>query len=173
MDKEQAFQGLSDVAIARQKTSELRNYRGMGSIVSAWGIVWLFGFGAQATFPSVATLVWAVGWLGALAWTFTRPPKPQDFRALATWSVVVSTIILILVVTRADQTTAAMILGLALSAAYAILGIWLGKRFLLLAAVVLMSASVGWWLLPQWLYLALALGGGVALFVGGVWLRRP
>jgi len=173
MDKEQAFQGLSDVAIARQKTSELRNYRGMGSIVSVWGIVWLFGFGAQATFPSVAPLVWAVGWLGALAWTFTRPPKPQDFRALATWSVVVSTIILILVVTRADQTTAAMIFGLALSAAYAILGIWLGKRFLLLAGVVLMSASVGWWLLPQWLYLALALGGGVALFVGGVWLRRP
>jgi hypothetical protein len=66
-----------------------------------------------------------------------------------------------------------MIFSLSLSAAYAILGIWSGKRFFLLGAVVLMSASVGWWVVPQWLFLALALGGGVALFVGGIWLRRP
>jgi hypothetical protein len=173
MDEEQAFQGLNDVAKARQKTAELRSYRGMGSIVSAWGIVWLVGFGAQATFPSIAPLVWAAGWLGALAWTFTRQPKPHDLRALATLSVVVGTIILILMVTRADPTTAAMIFGLALSAAYAILGIWLGKRFLLLATLVLVSACLGWWFVPQFLFLALALGGGGALILGGVWLRQP
>ena len=63
MDKEQAFQGLNDVALARQKTAELRTYRGMGAIVSAWGIVWLLGFSAQATFPNIAPLVWAAGWL--------------------------------------------------------------------------------------------------------------
>lgn len=173
MDKEQAFQGLNDVALARQKTAELRTYRGMGAIVSAWGIVWLLGFSAQATFPYIAPLVWAAGWLCALAWTFTRPPKPQDLRDLATWSVVVCAIILILMVTRADQTIAAMIFALALSAAYAILGIWLGKRFLLLATLVLVSACLGWWLVPQFLFLALALGGGGALILGGIWLRQP
>jgi hypothetical protein len=173
MDKEHALEILNDVAIARQKTSELRNYRGMGSIISAWGVVWLLGFGAQSNFPAAAPYVWIVGWLGALVWTFTRPPKPEDLRALTTWVVAVLCICLILVVTKANQTTAAMIFGLALSAAYAILGVWSGKRFLVLAALVLSSACVGWWLVPQWLYLALALGGGVALILGGVWIRRP
>ena len=173
MDKEHALEILNDVAKARQKTSELRNYRGMGSIISAWGVVWLLGFGAQSIFPAAAPHVWIVGWLGALVWTFTRPPKPEDFRALATWVVAVLCICLILVVTKANQTTAAMIFGLALSAAYAILGVWSGKRFLVLAVLALSSACVGWWLVPQWLYLALALGGGVALILGGVWIRRP
>lgn len=172
MDNEQAIESLSDVARVRQKTSELRNYRGMGSIISAWGVVWLLGFGAQATFPAAAPFVWIVGWLGALVWTFTRPPKREDFRPLATWVVAVLCVCLVLVVTKATHTTAALIFGLALSATYAILGIWSGKRFLLLAAVVLSSVCIGWWL-PHWLYLALALGGGVALIVGGVWVRRP
>lgn len=173
MDKKQALQSLNDVAIARQKTSELRNYRGMGSIISAWGVVWLLGFGAQSILPAAAPYVWIVGWLGALVWTFTRPAKPGDFRALATWMVAILCICLILVVTKANQTTAAMIFGLALSTAYAILGIWSGKRFFVLAALAMISVCVGWWLVPQWLYLALALGGGVALILGGVWIRRP
>lgn len=173
MDKEQALESLNDVARVRQRTSELRNYRGMGSIVSAWGVVWLLGFGAQATFPAAAPYVWATGWLGAFTWILTRPPKPEDFRTLATWGVSVLFIVLVLVVAKANQTAAAMIFGLALSAAYAILGIWLGKRFFLLAAFVLVSAGLGWWLVPQWLFHALALGGGGALFLGGLWLRRP
>jgi hypothetical protein len=173
MDKKHAFEGLSDVEMARQKTAELRFYRGMGSIVCAWGVVWLFGFGAQSIYPSLAPMVWAAGWLGALAWTFTRPPKSHDIRALATWGVAVICLILILVVTRADQTTAAKIFGLALSAAYAVLGIWFGTRFLALAAVVLVSAGLGWWFVPQWLFFTLALGGGAALILGGLWLRRP
>ncbi len=173
MDKKQALEILNDVATARQRTSELRNYRGMGSIISAWGVVWLLGFGAQSIFPVAAPFIWIAGWLGALVWTFTRPPKPEDFRALSTWVVAILCVGLVLVVTKANQTTAAMIFGLALSAAYAILGIWSGKRFLLLAALVLISVCVGWWLVPQWLYLALALGGGGALILGGVWIRRP
>ena len=173
MDKQSALESLNDVAMARLKTAELRNYRGMGSIVSVWGLVWFLGFGAQAILPTASPWVWGVGWLGALAWTFTKPAKLHDFRALATWSVVTACLILILVVTRADQNTAAMIFALALAASYAILGIWLGNRFLALAAIVLGSASCGWWLLPHLLNLILALGGGGALILGGIWLRRP
>jgi hypothetical protein len=173
MDKQRALESLNDVAMARQKTSELRNYRGMGSIVSAWGVVWLLGFGAEGILPSASAWVWGVGWLGALAWTFTRPTKPHDFRALATWCVVTICLILISVVTRADQNTAAMIFASALAASYAILGIWLGNRFLALAAIVLGTASCGWWLLPHFLSLIFALGGGGALILGGIWLRRP
>ncbi len=173
MDQQAARESLNDISVTRRRVEELRNYRDTGSIVSAWGLVWLTGFGAQQFVPSTAPMVWLVGWVAALGWTFTRPRKAHDAKAFVTWLVTLAFILLLLVVIKADQRIAAMVTGLVLSAAYAVMGLWAGKRFLALAVIVLISACTGWWLLPQWLFLLLAVGGGFALLIGGFWLRRP
>lgn len=173
MDHDLARDGLRTIANARRKTAELRAYRDTGSVVTAWGVVWIVGYAAQQFLPGAAPLVWLAGWAGAIGWTATRPRSRGDMRALATWLVALAFVFTLLLVVRADVRTAAMVFGLVVAASYFALGIWAGARFAVLGAVVLLSACVGWWLTPQWLYLALALGGGLALVLGGLWLRRP
>lgn len=173
MDRNLAQDSLRSVAAARRTTSELRAYREAGSVVAAWGLVWSAGYGTQQFAPSAASLVWMAGWVCAIAWMATRPRAHDDIRALATWIVMVAFVFAVLTVVRADTRTAAMVFGLVVAAGYIALGIWAGSRFAVLGAAVLLAACLGWWMVPQWLYLTLALGGGVALVVGGMWLQRP
>ncbi len=173
MDDQKARESLDWIKVARRQTSELRNYRESGSIVTAWGFVWLTGFGGQQFIPAIAHWLWLIGWALALIWTATRPRRAYDNHALATWIVAVGFVLLLLLVIRADTRTAAMVFGMVLAASYAVIGIWAGRRFAFLAAIVLIISCLGWWLFPQWLFGLLAIGGGGALIVGGIWLRRP
>ena len=173
MERRQAEKALYTIAEVRQRTGELRVYRASGSIVIAWGLVWLCGFGALQFFPRFAGIVWILGWIAAIGWTFTRPSGPGQGRALASWVLAVAFVGILLAALRADMPTAAMVAGLTLGAAYAALGIWGGRRFLALAAVVTVSTIIGWWIVPGWLNGLLAIGGGGALVAGGAWLLRP
>ena len=173
MDHHQARDSLRTIDTVRRQTFELRQYRHVGSIVVAWGLVWLAGFGALQFIPAVAGWVWPLGWVMALGWTATRPRREGDSRTLASWLVALGLIALLLLVVRADMPTAAMVFGLVLVASYLVMGIWAGRRFALLGALVLAAAAYGWWLVPEWFYAALAMGGGAALILGGLWLQRP
>jgi len=173
MDTRQAQEGLASITNARRKTIELRHYRQAGSIVTAWGLVWLSGYAAQQFVPNLAPWVWVICWAAALGWTLTRPRSEYDAQSLATWAVAAVFISLLIFVVKADLRTIAMLNGLVLSASYAVIGIWAGKRFALLAALALLTSATGWWLVPQWFFVILAVGGGGTLLVGGLWLRRP
>lgn len=173
MNHQQAQESLASITSARRRAFELRNYRQGGSTVTAWGFVWLSGYGAQQFIPHIAPWIWLMGWVAALIWTLTRPRTEYDVQALATWGVVLAFIGLLLLVIGADARIAAMVFGLVLAASYAVLGIWAGKRFAPLGALALLTSCIGWWLVPQWFFMAMALGGGGALIVGGLWLRRP
>ena len=102
----------------------------------------------------------------------TRPRRPHDGKALATWLTLIGYVGLLLVILGPDEETLSLILALVLSASYAVMGVWIGKRFFVLAAVVFIAICLGWWWTPDWLYMALAIGGGGALIVGGIWLAR-
>lgn len=173
MDFTQARQDLASIENARQMTGELRNYRHAGSTITAWGFVWLVGYGAQQFVPGFAGGIWLIGWVAALAWTATRPRTKYDAKASATWCVALAFILMLLWVIEADSRTAAVVFGLVLSAGYVMLGIWAGKRFALLGVIALFASCIGWWLVPQWLFSALALGGGFTLILGGFWVGRP
>lgn len=173
MDTHDALQSLNSVSDARRAAHRLRHYGDASSILIAWGLAWLFGFGAQQMIPDLAHIVWTVAWIGALGWSVTRPRKAYDGRAMASWTVAILFIAITIVVTGADLRLAAMLFALALAASYAAIGIWTGIRFLLLGCAVLLAACAGWWLFPQALFAILAIGGGGALIFGGLWLRRP
>lgn len=173
MDHGQARDSLRTIATAQRQAFELRHYRGAGSIVVAWGLVWLIGFGTLQFAPALAHWAWPLGWILALAWTATRPRREGDGRTLASWLVALGFVTLLLLVIEADMRTAAMVFGLVLAASYLAIGIWAGRRFGILGALVLAAGATGWWLMPDWLFASLALGGGGALVLGGLWLQRP
>lgn len=173
MDHQQAQESLASITSARRKAIELRNYRQAGSTVTAWGLVWLSGYSAQQFVPYAAPWIWLIGWVVALIWTLTRPRTTYDVQVLATWGVALAFMGLLMFAIQADARITAMLFGLVLAASYAVLGIWAGKRFASLGALALFTSCIGWWLVPQWLFIVLALGGGGALIAGGLWLRRP
>ena len=173
MDIQEAQSSIQEISSAKRKAAELINYRDSGSVISVWGVIWLTGFTVQQFYPSLASLVWAIGWVGAIGWTMTRPKRPGDGKAMITWFIVVAYITLLLIIISADARTISVIFAVVLSASYAVMGVWLGKRFFLLAGIVAMTICLGWWWVSDWLYAVLAFGGGGALIAGGLWLKQP
>jgi hypothetical protein len=173
VDEKEARGALAQVMQARRRAFELRNYRLGSSVVSIWGVAWLVGFASSQFAPQASAWVWLACWMGALAWMVTRPRSPHDLPALATWAVGIAFVFLLLLMIRADLRTAGVISTLVIAASYSVLGIWAGRRFAVLGAIVTLSACIGWWLVPQFLFLLLGIGGGGALLLGGLWLRQP
>ena len=173
MNKVEAKDALDAIQHARQRTSVLIGYRVIGSVVAAWGMAWLVGFSAMQFVPQSAHWIWGLCWIAALGWTVTRPRAPNDSRVLATWAVAVFYVVLITAIVGANVREASVIIALAVAGGYAIVGLWAGWRFACLGALVTVSAVVGWWYFPQLLFLSLGLGGGTALLLGRLWLKRP
>lgn len=173
MKEAEAKDALDAIQHARQQTSELMGYQVSGSVVAAWGVAWIIGFSAMQFAPQSAQWVWGLCWIAALGWTATRPRAPNDTRVLATWAVAVCCVGLITAMVEADFREASVIIAIAVASGYTIAGLWAGWRFAFLGGLVMVSAAVGWWFLPEFLFLSLGLGGGTALLLGGLWLKRP
>jgi hypothetical protein len=173
MNETEAKDALDAIQHARRQTSELIGYQISGSVVTAWGIAWVIGFSAMQFVPMTAHWIWGLCWIAALGWTLSRPRAPNDSRVLATWAIAVCYIGLITAMVGEDVREASVIIALAVAGGYAIVGLWAGWRFAFLGMLVTVSAVVGWWFLPELLYLSLGLGGGAALLLGGLWLKRP
>jgi FtsH-binding integral membrane protein len=173
MKETEAKYALDAIQHARQQTSELMGYQVSGSVVAAWGVAWIIGFTAMQFVPQSAPWVWVLCWIAALGWTATRPRAPNDTRVLATWAVAVCYVGLITAMVEADFREASVVIAIAVASGYTIAGLWAGWRFAFLGGLVMVSAAVGWWFLPEFLFLSLGLGGGTALLLGGLWLKRP
>jgi hypothetical protein len=173
MKETEAKDALDAIQHARQQTSELMGYQVSGSVVAAWGVAWIIGFSAMQFAPQSAAWVWSLCWIAALGWTATRPRAPNDTRVLATWAVAVCNVGLITAMFEADVREVSVTIAIAVASGYTIAGLWAGWRFAFLGGLVMVSATVGWWLLPEFLFLSLGLGGGTALLLGGLWLKRP
>jgi FtsH-binding integral membrane protein len=173
MNEIDAKDALDAIQHARRQTSELIGYQVGGSVVAAWGMAWVAGFSAMQFVPESSHWIWGLCWVAALGWTASRPRAPNDSRVLATWAVAVCYVGLITVIVGADVREASVIIALAVAGGYAIAGIWAGWRFACLGGLITVSAIVGWWFFPKLLFLSLGLGGGTALLLGGLWLKRP
>ena len=173
MNETEAKDALDAIQHARQQTSKLMGYQVSGSVVAAWGIAWVIGFSAMQFIPQSAPWIWGLCWIAALGWTATRPRAPNDTRVLATWAMAVCYVGLITAMVEADVREASVIIAIAVASGYAITGLWAGLRFAFLGGLVTVSTAVGWWFRPELLFLSLGLGGGTALLLGGLWLKRP
>jgi len=61
---------------------------------------------------------------------------------------------------------------LVVAASYAVMGLWLGLRFTMAGAVLAVLTLGGFFLLPAHFQLWMAVVGGAALILAGLWLRR-
>ena len=140
-----------------------------------WGLVWLICNWATWLGGPRWHLAWPVGVAIATVFTLVRAragPR-RRWRGLATVSVIVAYALLTGLITGIhDSLTANAMVSLLVAASYVGLGIWTGARFAWIGLGLAAMICAGWFLDRAHLELWLAIGGGGALIVTGLWLRR-
>lgn len=159
MKESEAKDVLDAIQQARQQTSELVGYQLNGSIAEAWGVAWVIGFSAMQFVPQSAPWIRRLCWLTAFGWTATRTRVPNGTSVLATWAIAVCSVGAITAMVEAGVREASVIMAIAVASGYAIAELGAGRRFAFLGVLVT-AAAVGWWFLPELLFLSLSLRGG-------------
>lgn len=172
-DSLDAAAALAEVQGARRRSAELRGYSHAGKHLVAWGLVWLVGNLSVQFAPAAAVWVWGAAVVLVVSFQLLSAGKRRGgWRVLATVGTGLGFYAAASALLGVQPWLQSAFASLIVAAIYVGLGIWIGARFawigLLLAAIILTARFA----FPAWLPLALGAGGGGALILSGLWLRR-
>ena len=123
--------------------------------------------------PAFAGRTWTIVIVAAILWSIGRRSRKRlDWRIFATAAIAAALVVITLAMSGAGPRAANAIISSFVAACYAVAGIWTGRRFVALAILLMAAIALGWFVLPQWLFLCIGIGGGGTLLAGGLWLRR-
>lgn len=172
--QDDAASALDAIERTRQRAFEMRGYAHAGDIVIAWGLVWLI-CNLLGYFRSQLEMAWPVGILLATVFSIWRGRRQGkgDWRAAASGAVAAALIGLVIVIAGIDGPDQAnALISTFVAGAYVLQGIWWGLRFAWIGLVIAACVIAGWFFDRDHLELWLGLGGGGALILSGIWLRR-
>ncbi len=179
LSREEAQGALRDVEQVSRRSNAALGYRMSSPHLILWGLVWLTGYGAMAAKVTWDPL-WPILTLGGTAgsfwvgWHMSRAkPAGFDWRYGATFLAIfmfITAIFLIMPPKTTDQFGA--FFPILVSLYYALIGIWTrGLRMLALGAALLVLTLMGFFHFREMFDLWMAVVGGGALILGGLWLR--
>lgn len=176
-----ASSALLEISAASRAAKTAYGYRRAAPHLILWGVIWALGYGATFFAPWL-TWLWPVldtagvagsFWLGArsrveAASRLTR----QWFGTIAAVSAFIAALAAIAPPLNTTQVSAFFPILVALF--YALLGIWATGRRMIVMAILIWGLTIGgyFWLQPVFTLWMAVVGGG-ALILGGLWLRRP
>lgn len=177
IDQQAAASALDAVDRTRRRSFELRGYAHAGDILIVWGLVWLVCNLATYFGGPAAAKAWPVGVVIASVFSAVRGRVPgggaarwRAFASVATIVALVMLVALIAEIRSPDQGNA--LISLFIAALYVLQGIWAGPRFAWIGLLLGGLVCAGWFYDRAHLDLWLGIGGGGALIVTGLWLRR-
>lgn len=167
-----AERALEMVAQSRRRADEYRNYAEAGPSLIMWGLTWIAGNLTAQFAPAAANLVWLIAIAGSILFTIVRSQRRADGRIIATIATAFGFAAFLMAMIGGDTRIQNALVVLLVAAIYIVFGIWSGVRMIGIGLAVALAAALGWFVFPDWLFLWLGLGGGGALLVSGLWLRR-
>jgi hypothetical protein len=175
----EAQDALRDIQRTGRASATARGYQQASPHLIVWGVIWALGYGLTYARPQYG-LVWPVlvvigtvasFWAG---WK-SKPAESRDYdwryaaTALAVFLFVVA-VFAVMPPQSVKQLCAFFPILVALF--YSLIGIWLrAPRMLVAGIVVAVLTLAGYFLLAPYFPLWMAVVGGGALILGGVWLR--
>jgi hypothetical protein len=146
-------------------------------VLAVWGVEWIAGNLASQFAPGLASAVWTAGTLIGVAlsfWLSWRPGRAgKGGRAAATaLAIFVFFLCLFSILRLTDMRELDAVISLAVGSAYVVLGVWTGARYAGLGVAVVAAVMAGWFLFPAVFFVWMAVVGGGALLLGGLWLSR-
>lgn len=179
LSSEQASQALREVEAISHRSSQLYRYQRFAPMLVLWGVIWLVGFALTHFFPSRASEIWlpldVIGIAGCIF--LGRRGKANasngtSWRWLASALAVVAFYIVVLNVFQPfSGEKSAVLISLIVALFYFLSGLWIGSRLAVTGFALAVLTLVGYYLLPAYFLLWMAVVGGGALILAGVWLR--
>lgn len=196
---EEAAAALREVESIRTRSMQLRSYQYAAPQLILWGIFWFFGYGASAFAPRYANHVWigiAVLWVLLYAFHFARSGSPlgsssitggssvrsaEDailkrryrLRFLGLFGVACLMIFGTALIMQPRGIEMAAYVPLLVASVYIGAGLWGGgSRYVTIGLALALLALLGYLLLPQYFLLLMAIVGGGALILTGLWFRN-
>ncbi len=192
---DEAADALRQIAAVETQSQRLYGYREASPHLIVWGVLWAIGYGLTAAIPQHVSAIWvAIVAIGLIAGSLIAQrasvrrniqagvPVGQAHRRAAArlrWSfhgitfigcVFVAASVAVMAPVSPRQIGA--FIPLVIAAGYAVMGLWLGLRFIAVGAALAALTLGGFFLLPAYFAWWMAAVGGGALVLGGLWLRR-
>lgn len=173
-----AAAALASIDDARRHAGALRRYAHAGDKLIGWGVVWLTCNLLTQAFPSWGSASWLVGVPLGIAWSLRSPGlgggAGQGWGRYALMGIAIYGYFgMVLAVAGVhDPLQANAIVSLTVAIAYVAAGLWVGTRFVGIGLALAAMVLGGWFGDRAHLAFWLGLGGGGALILSGVWLRR-
>ncbi|MEY4257084.1 MAG: hypothetical protein RLZZ141_2311 [Pseudomonadota bacterium] len=173
-----AEHALKDIAHVTDRSSILQGYRAAGPMLILWGLVWFIVNVCCDRWPHLAGRLWMAGDLVGIVGSIyigTRITGAQrmQWRYLATLFVAIGSAVAAAVLLKVQSTElVTAFFTLVVGSIYMAWGVWRGARIFGLGAVIVMVSMLVGLTQPPHFYLWMAVNGGGALILAGLWLRR-
>ena len=174
--QQDAAAALRAIEETQARSTTLRGYQNAAPHFLVWGVVWIVGYGLSDVFRGHANAIWGVLVpIGLVAGLFIKrdASRAVSWRyaatAVATLSFFAATFFVMWPVSG-RQISAFIPLVVALL--YVLCGIWAGWRYVVAGVAVAALTLVGFIWLSTHFLLWMAVVGGGALMLAGLWLRR-
>jgi hypothetical protein len=180
LSSQQAAEALRDIEAVGNRSSQLYRYRRAAPMLILWGVIWLVGFGLTDLAPAQANYFWApldiVGVAGCI-WMGRNPSAEKSASTSWRWLASIASIFAFYIVVQilfqpVTGRQAAALVALIVALFYLLAGIWLGTRFAVSGILLAVLTLSGYFMLTSHFYLWMAVVGGGALMLAGLWLRR-
>ena len=182
ISRDEAAKALAEVDAAAGQARRLVGYNYASPFFILWGAAWLIA-DLFTQFAPRLTLVWPITSLTCMALCGViilvqsirdrRVGRPSNWRAGLTamfGGIFLGCLFLVLWPLHGKQVHS--VFGLAYGAAYAVLGLWIGWRLVVLGVIAGALTLFAFYAVDQWypLFMGVVVGGGMLL--GGLWLRK-
>jgi uncharacterized membrane protein len=179
LSSEQASQVLREVAAVSHRSGQLYRYQRFAPMLVLWGVIWLIGFSMTNFFPARASWLWiALDVIGVAGCIYLGGKGKQDasnsgaWRWLASIATIFAFYIVILNIFQPfSGQQSAVLITLLVALFYVLGGIWIGARLTITGIAMAALTLVGYYLFPAYFFLWMAVVGGGALMLAGLWLR--
>jgi hypothetical protein len=193
LSHDEAAQSLNEIARTEQRSSQALAYSNASPFFFIWGAVWVLGYSGTYALLRLLENPRFINWLwaslivmGAIAsantgraqWHAQNPGAKALGREVGRRCLAGSLVIWLFVI------GAALVIGprfvaiqgafipLLIAMLYGLLGLFQGWRFVHASLAVTALTLGGWFLLPHFFLLWMALVGGGSLILVGIWLKK-
>lgn len=179
LSSEQASRALRELEAVTQRSGQLYRYQRFGPMLMLWGVIWLVGFALSHFFPANAAWVWiALDIVGVSGCIYLGRRGKQGASSSTSWrwlasafSIIAFYIVVLNILQPVSGPQSAALISLIVALCYFLGGVWIGVRLAVTGIAVAALTLFGFYMLPAYFLLWMAVVGGGALILAGVWLR--
>jgi hypothetical protein len=188
----QAAESLKEIEKTARRSAEAHEYAFSSPGFILWGLIWAAGYTGTYLLPNYG-FVHGISWLwfglivvgivgssvlGRRRYRDLTPEAAARGKAIGLrWGMTMLVFYVFLfavfaVLRPRNPAVSGAFIPLLIAAIYAVYGIWRGLRFLYAGIAVAVLTLGGWFWLPQYFLLWMAMVGGGSLILVGLWLRK-